>query len=531
MGAPDRRRTDHGDALHFEATAIALVLAAVAVLTALFVLVPPAPPVPQALTLSAAPGSAPFPLAPRFWGANVGLNVPASTALAQAVASTPIALIRWPGGAAGDELNYTTGNLTNATGAVFPAAMSLPAFVAWCRSLNCSALLELPGEIDDPATAAYYVAFTERTLGFRPVLWEVGNEPALWTHFGRPWSTWSSSPPANATPASYAVLLQSYLSAIHRVDPSAQVLGLPGVGTGGYGESNWISASLALNAPNVSGIGIHVYPAGTTTLQPATASAFFANVSGSRSLAARVVADRATIAAADPADPNLPLVISELGTGNNPGGPSPFLQGYDEVPFVASELLSAMGLNVSQVDLTQVQTPQAGAWLDANGSTHPLFSFYRAWAPELGPIVVPSVASDPVPTFFWVVTENGTTGPTTVLVVNANLTVPVTLGLAPLGFAGSVAVQEWTWRPGSDAGTYGTGTAGSGTWSVPPLGLAMFRIAGPPHAVVAGGASTTSANATSIATAEARWRWEICSTFTPMGTSSPWAAAAVRTSW
>ena len=524
------------ETLHLEATAIAFLLTAVVLVAALVVLTPPAgPTTPARVALTLEPGAPLLHADPLFWGANVGLNVPASTLLATTFAATPVELVRWPGGAAGDELNYTTGILTNGTGAVSTATMSLPSFVAWCRSIACHALLELPAEIDDPATAAYYVAYTEKTLGFDPALWEVGNEPAIWTHFGIPWSQWNATQNVNATPVVYAHELHTYLSAIHRVDPAAQVLGLPGVGTGGFGEPTWIAATIAVNGPNISGIGIHAYPAGATTLGNPTTSSFFSNVSGAHSLGARLSLDRATIAASDPTNPSLPIAITELGSGNNPGGASPFLQGYDQVVFIASELLTALDLNASQADLTQVQTPQAGQWLDANGSFHPLYTLYREWLPELGPTVVPTVATPAVGDLFSTLTTNGSSGPSTLIIDNADPTVPAVMDLSALGFSGTRALDVWTWNSTAPVPLHTTRAVGSSmAWTVPPLGLLMLRIAGAPG-VVAGHAvgtasSTIAANAPSISTADARWRWEICSTFTPIGTESPVRTASARTS-
>ena len=530
-----RGLTHHAhDRFHFESTAIALIFAAVAIVAVLVVLSPPVPSfAPVHVALSREPnGSATSP-GPYFWGANVGLNVPVSNALTSAVAGTRIALVRWPGGAAGDALNYTTGVLTNASGAQYKAQMDLPAFVAWCRSVSCHALLELPGEIDDPATAASYVRYTESSLGFFPAYWEVGNEPAIWTHFGIPWSQWNASQALNATPATYAVMLHAYLAAIHRVDPAAAVLGLPGVGTGMTGEPAWIAATIAENGPELSGIGIHSYPAGATTLGNPTPEAFFANTTGPHSLAARLAIDRAVIAAADPSDPSLPICVTELGSGNSPGGSNAYLQGYDNVPFIASELVTALSANVSQVDLSQVQTPQAGAWMDGNGTLRPLYTLYHAWLPELGPIVEPTVADLNAPGLSWTLTTNGSSGPTTLLVVNTNVSVPVDLDVAALGFGPVTPIESWSWNasgaPPIDVHLLGAPPKG---WLVPPLGLLMLRIDGavaPAHAAPLG-PSTMFANALSISTAEARWRWEICSTLTPIETASEAASAALRTS-
>src|SRR4029077_6850449 len=109
-----------------------------------------------------------------------------------------------------------------------------------------------PAEIDSPSTAAYDVAYTEQVLQFRPAYWEIGNEPAIWTHFQLPWSEWAPAQNLNATPVQFAQVVQRYVTAIHAVDPSAAIIGLGGVGTGAYGETPWITSTVRLNGPNLS---------------------------------------------------------------------------------------------------------------------------------------------------------------------------------------------------------------------------------------------------------------------------------------
>ena len=127
-------------------------------------------------------------------------------------------------------MNATTGAASNVT-------TNLTSFVTWCETFGCHAILELPAEIDDPSTAAYDVSYTERVLAFHPSYWEIGNEPAIWTHFEIPWSEWNASQAQNATPEQFAQVVPAYNIAIHSVDPSAPIIGLGGVGTGAFAEA------------------------------------------------------------------------------------------------------------------------------------------------------------------------------------------------------------------------------------------------------------------------------------------------------
>ncbi|MCI4360101.1 MAG: hypothetical protein L3J91_00195, partial [Thermoplasmata archaeon] len=265
---PPRRRRNWSsprhDRVHLGA-AIVAVSAVFALVLTLLVLYPssgPSPPTIVSVRAVVNTTAGPRNLGSEFWGVNVGPNVEPSTALADALARSPARVVRFPGGASGDEFNFTAGTLTNDSGVAKPAVENLSEFSAWCRSVACEPILELPGEIDSPSTGAFYVAYAEQTLGVHPIAWEIGNEPALWSHFGVPWSGWTLAQRVTPTPSQYAQVVRAYVAAIRAVDATAPILGLPGVGTGEYQETAWINATVALNGPNLSGVAIHAYPAG-----------------------------------------------------------------------------------------------------------------------------------------------------------------------------------------------------------------------------------------------------------------------------
>ena len=341
---PRRRRTwthSRHDRTGLWASVVAVV-AVIAIVAGVLVLYPqPAGPAPSieavqvAINMTAPPRSVPS----SFWGINVGPNVLTSTTLADAASESPARVVRFPGGASGDAFNYTTGALTNSSGVSSPAVENFTDFAAWCRTIDCSPILELPGEIDDPATAAYYVSYVEETFGLHPLAWEIGNEPALWTHFGMPWSRWNVSQDLTPSASQYARVVQAYVAAIHAVDPDAPVLGLPGVGTGSFDETTWINATVALNGPNISGVAIHVYPAGAGPTTGANLTGYLASASGPGSMAPRVAAD---LAALEEDRPGLPLYVTELGTGLANEAYAPYLDSFPSVPYVASEIITAM---------------------------------------------------------------------------------------------------------------------------------------------------------------------------------------------
>ncbi len=413
-----------------------------------------------------------------FWGINLGLNVASSSTLADAVAQSPVRVVRFPGGAAGDAFNYTVGTVTNDSGVAKPAAENLSQFVAWCRAISCTPILELPGEIDDPSTAAYYVERTEQTYGIRPLAWEVGNEPALWTHFGTPWSHWTVGQQLTPSPSQYARVVRDYVAAIHRVDPTAAVLGLPGVGTGAFQETAWINATLALNGPNVSGVGIHSYPAGPGPGTSATLSQFLANASGPRSLFARLAADRAAVAAALPEHPDLPIYVTELGSASSTGSFASYLYAFPVVPFIASEIVAALTGGAASIELGQVQTPHGGSWMDGDGTVHPLLALYTQLLPILGSSVLPVDLVPSVPGLSAVVTTSGGSGPVELFVVNANATQAMRLDLTSSGLPLGSPSTRWTWNSSTSTPIAADLTNVPTTWTMPPASILLLRLSG-----------------------------------------------------
>jgi hypothetical protein len=477
---PKRRRQwshPQRDRLELGAAILAL-LAVTAIVAGVLVLYPSPSHTPQAtvavevLVNTTAP---PRTINSSFWGFNVGPNDAPTTTLADAASETPARVVRFPGGAAGDELNYTTGTLTNDSGGAVPADENLSQFVAWCRTISCSPILELPGEIDEPATAAYYVAYTEATFGLHPLAWEIGNEPALWTHFGMPWSEWNLSQDLTPSASQYARVVQAYVSAIHKVDPTAPILGLPGVGTGSYDETTWINSTVALNGPNISGVAIHVYPAGAGPPTGANLSEFLANASGPHSLAVRLASDQAAIAAIRP---GVPLYVTELGTGLAAGTYAPFLYTFPDVPFVASEIVATILSGVASVELAQVQTPHGGTWMDGNGTVHSLLALYTQLFPELGPLAVPVQLLPPVPGLAAVATSSGPGGTTELFVVNTNAFLAAQLSLAGSGLNLSSPTTRWSWNSSTGAPVSVDLPGAPATWTVPPVSVLLLKLDG-----------------------------------------------------
>ena len=441
----------------------------------------PPPPAPIANASFAVNLSAPRALAADVLGVNVRANYALGSAQSAALAASSVGFVRWPGGALADRLDPLAdggaGRIYSSSGSYAPPATSLADFVHWCASVHASAILTLPGEIDNASYAAEIARYVEDTLGFVPAYWEVGNEPALWTHFGVPWSRWTSSQAIAPTPAEYALEVGQYGAALRSVDPSARVLGLGGVGTGSS-DGPWIQAVVARDGTNLSGLAIHVYPAGPLS-GGATPAQFFGTLTGPASLSARVPADLAAIHAAC-ASCQLPLLVDELGSVTGSNYPQ-YATGYNAAPYLAAELAEGIGLGVASLLVWNLQSTYPDAWLGPHGGPEPSYPLYATVLAHRPSTSYPfAQQSGPVGLYGIAGAAPSSAGPTaTLLLVNTNTSYALRLSLGAAGYPVSPASTGYTWAPGSSAPTGPIPNAtGNGTVVLPPLGIDLFESPG-----------------------------------------------------
>jgi hypothetical protein len=325
-----------------------------------------------------------------FWGTSVSPRVPLAPYEGDLVAGTPTNVVVWPGAFAGDDYN-PLGNYARGTIWTYGNAQSTPPsneseFVAWCRSINCTAIFQVPGEIDNPAIAADIVAYTvNRTytgpiweggvevnvtipgLDFRPAFWEIGNEPALWPFWGEPWGTWSAY--QTPSPLQYAQEVNSYVRAMDAANGSytPRIIGLPGIGRASSlaTPATWIKDDISLNGPNLSGIAIHIYPARNLPSGQTALVNFYNQIErlDASSLDGRIGLDEAAIltacqlAACGPdANATLPIFITEVGTSLSHSSFGPYSLGFPGAIGMALEGIQAMSLpntTIASLDLYQ----------------------------------------------------------------------------------------------------------------------------------------------------------------------------------
>jgi hypothetical protein len=419
------------------------------------------PILPTTLTVSNSTLSV---LGSSFWGADLRPYYTLGSPESVAFNSTPLQFLRWPGGTVADQYNYTANRIYGDGNTWYTPPTNESQFIAWCRSVACGAIMQLPGEIDSPSTAAYYVAYTIRTLHFTPSFWEIGNEPAQWTHFKVAWANWTAAQNTNATPGTYAQVVQSYISAIRAVAPKAKFVGLPGVGTGSYDENIWIKATVRLNGPNISAVGIHVYPAGgSSTSGNATVGGFASTLQGKGSLLYRIPVDEAAIRAGCSTCRGIRIFVTELGSGTQGGPYSGYMGHFADVPYIAAEVAQAMQQNVPNVDLFAFESSYNGSILNATGSPTDIYTLYSEMLIHLRPIILNSTLSGAPTNFYVVAARNGSGSEYSLLMVNANISESAQLSLLGSGLPIIGSGASWSWN-GSSRGPITT------TWSLlPPL--------------------------------------------------------------
>jgi hypothetical protein len=357
-----------------------------------------------------------------FFGINLRVEYPPDASPGTNLNGTPINFVRWPGGQVSERLDVLGGLIYADQGTTTPAATNATQFVHWCQVQHCRAIVELPTEIDNTSYAAKEVAaFTHATsTPFEPAYWELGNEPAGWTHFMIPWTEWNSTQNATVDAPEYAQVVSAYISAVRAVDPVAHFLGLGGLGRGSAGESAWISELASVDGSNLSAYAIHVYPAANASNSSKGLGQFYATLEGPASVPSRVPADRAAVAAACKSCPKS-ILLDELGSGTQGGPFDAWMGGYSEVPYIAAELIQALALNVSSTELFAYESSYPGSFVNAtSGASNPIGMLYSQFFEGFPPREVNCSASGAVRGLYELAGGNPDGTNLSVLVVNTN---------------------------------------------------------------------------------------------------------------
>lgn len=432
---------------------------------------PPSPAVSVGLALS----SDPIDLSSDFWGTTISARANLLRGEGPLVNATPTQIVLWPGAGAGDAYNPLSDRIFAKTESgghqwIVPPTNETQ-FVSWCKSIHCTAIFEVPGEINNASIAARIVRYTEDTLDFEPAYWEIGNEPELWKTFNIPWSDWvSNSRISMVTPYQYAILVQNYTIAMRNVDPHIRIIGIGSTGgrqNGAWPVTDWLFNTTLIDGPNISAVSFHSYPsaaAAATTLEWYYAS----NVPGAADdLIDGVRTDEGAVSAACNASRNvtfresgcqqLQMFVTEYASGLS-HKVSQWSSGFAGALALAAQLTEGMDLNVSNMDLFGGILDTSNSWISLTGHVRPDYTLYTDILSHLGPQAFPVELTAPAPydgsntslgdNLYAIATRDASdSGRSDLLVVNVNRTTGVTFAPSLPGIhnaATPTEVLEWS---------------------------------------------------------------------------------------
>jgi hypothetical protein len=421
------------------------------------------------------------PLSPLFWGTTVSAHANLLPTEASLIESTPANVLVWPGANAGDAYDWRNDTIHELNGVRLKPQLNESQFVTLCLAVRCTAIFQVPGEINSSSTAAAMVDYTESTLHFHPAYWEIGNEPALWRAWNVPWNRWSL---ANATataplPGAYAWLVKQYISAMRAVDPTIRIIGLPGVGKGNYALSQWVKDTVSVNGPNLSAIAIHEYPA-NGNLSGLSLTQYYATLHDRASIPSRVPLIRHWISSAC-SSCNISLFLTEIGSAVSKWSYARIAAGFPGVLEMAAQMTQAMSLSLTNVDQYASVFDTVNSWIELNGTERPLYGLYSSILPHLGTLVdnvsVSASVSGLTQSIYAIATLAPSAGNRSdLLVVNTNTTTNATFfPVLPGGV--SSPTEVWTWVNNSTRAPTATfsPTGVPSAYTLPPQSLALFE--------------------------------------------------------
>lgn len=406
----------------------------------------------------------------QFWAvSDQSTSAVANSSLAAQVNATPIVSVRYDVGV--DSTNQTADVSYSDTGVASTSTLNDSTFVTWCRWTHCQAILGVPGETNDTGAVASTIKYIERTLGFHPAYWSIGNEPIAWRHYGIPWTQWSPLDNSRCDATCYAALVQRLVPAMKSVDPSMKIIGMQDAYCG---NDSYLRAVVALDGRNLSAVACHMYPASQYPVP--TLPEFFGALGGSWGLPQKMVKIRAAIHYECP-QCHLPMFLDEY---NAAWFPIPPMSTYANAVFLGASIIEALAANVSQLAFFTLQDwgsfGQSYAMLSSSGV--PLFPYYDysvfAKHLALNQVVNASIQTS-VGGVYAIETTNGTHRSLFIVNTNVSQYVPFTLNGSAFPIGGSGAT--WVWNSGwsmPHATTYPNGRLPS-SWRIAPEGMFLLN--------------------------------------------------------
>ncbi len=427
------------------------------------------------------------PISPAFWGINIAAAQRFNSVDAASVAAMPVSYLVFPAGNLGEEYNYTSGVVTQVDGSQSLSQVSAQEFVTNCESFKCKAIMQLPTEIDRPATAAVYAAYVVHTLGYQPAYWQLGNDPGGWSHYKVPWANWKADSDGNTTPVQFATEVQAYIGTVLTVDPSAKFLAL-GMGMGGKDYAKpWVEQLASVDGHLLSGIALHSYALGGSPSAP-TDDELLANLNGVYSIPAQVTADRQYIKDACSSCTKLSIFITEANAAED-SSLTKLLPTFVGTLYLAVDTVQGLASQVTNLDWFAYDSGYSGSWSQHPQKWQMQYYLFSDIMTHLENETLPTTVTGPS-SFYGMATYDKSGE--ALLLVNVNTTTQVSASLSKAGFIiGRAGVTEYSWVDGSEQPTKSSITLSS-TLKIPALSIILLTV---------GGAGTQSPDATGFALA------------------------------
>jgi hypothetical protein len=202
-----------------------------------------------------------------FWGVSLdGTKDPGTKYVAALLNQTPFTTLRY-GSNWADQTNWSSGCQYNGTlnpttgNYCWPESNLVVDFAKLCQWLpEDRCYLAVPAEINSIEVLRSEVDWLHNATNWWPTCWAIGNEPALWTHFNEPWTSWRSTDNRAPTPREFGTLVENYSTVLWQVDPGACIVGIESSGDFyNVNIDSWIQNTTELN-PNITEVAFHDYP-------------------------------------------------------------------------------------------------------------------------------------------------------------------------------------------------------------------------------------------------------------------------------
>lgn len=358
--------------------------------------------------------------------------------------TTPLTWYRLSGG--GDGYDPTTqtnwvppasgsGNFVGQTGQL----VNFSAFQAWCysRTPHCDWMSYLPAEENDTAAAVHYVNWYHKVLGFAPTLWQFGNEPTAWTHYGINSTSWKTSDASTPTNEDYAIMVKDYIAAISAVYPHDKFVGVEAACAC---DPTFLTAVAATDGPKVTALAYHEFPQANAS--SSNLAQFYGSLTSASNILNTSAHFRSIVGPACVPCARLPVQIGAYQAGPS-GNLSPLANTYAGAPYAAASVIEALDANISMFTMFQSNS----LYNASSGTIFPQGYLYQRILDNLtmGTDYPVTFSVHSVGGLFGIEIKNGTH--TSLLLVNTNVSLAVGISLTATVFPVGLTGTAFTWSP------------------------------------------------------------------------------------